>query len=265
MSSYNETTKFCTSEDVLAGDWYEILGCNTRSTQNDINEAYKTLAKKYHPDKNGNSEAVKKFYQINSAYQILGDRELRAYYDYESGNANPNDIFRFRANNDIETFKEYIDRITDYRISSSRSEDNIWKAIHTKYIDNKNEFNRQINIVGTLDVNRKSLQEGIRTAFPVFHYKTCGVCRGFGKIGVNERETCYNCDGYGIEAEKIFVYVEIPKNYKPEKLFKVPGRGHKIPDAIGDLIIRINPVSKMGMKSRIIHSSLKNKKIKGDY
>ncbi|MGL4950930.1 MAG: DnaJ domain-containing protein [Mycoplasma sp.] len=265
MSSYNETTKFCTSDDILADDWYQVLGCTLQSSQNDIDEAYRALAKKYHPDRNSDKEALKNFYKINSAYQILGDREIRAYYDFESGNSNENELFRFSANEDIEVFKDYIDMLTNYKISSQEAEDNIWEQIHKKYINSKQDFNRKMNIVGTLDVNKKNLQEGIRTAFPIYHYKTCGVCRGFGKIGISERETCYNCDGYGIENERIFVYVEIPKNYKVEKLFKVPGRGHKVPNAIGDLIIKINPVSKLGMKTRILHTSFKNRKMRGNY
>lgn len=258
--SYNETTKFCTSEDVLADDWYEILGCNANSKQSEIEEAYRHLAKMYHPDKNKDPDAIKKFYKINSAYQILGDREIRAYYDHESGNINSSNSFIFHADEDIIYFKSYVDKLTGYKISDQTFGDNLWEKIATKYITNKSDFKRNLNIVGTLEVTKKSLDEGLRTAFPLYRYKTCGVCRGFGKIGIEEREICYNCDGYGIEDERIFVYVEVPKKYKIEKLFKVPGRGHKVPAGIGDLIIKIKPISSIGMKTKIFQSSIRNKR-----
>lgn len=130
-----------------------------------------------------------------------------------------------------------------------------------KYITNKSDFNRNLNIVGTLDITKKSIHEGIRTAFPLYRYRTCSVCRGVGKIGVKTRDICYNCDGYGIEDERIFVYVEIPKNYRVDKLFKVPGRGHKVPVGIGDLIISINVGSNLGLKTKIFHSIFKNRKL----
>lgn len=258
---YNETTKFCTSEDILADDWYEILGCNPQSKQVEIDEAYRNLAKVYHPDKNKDQEAIKMFYKINSAYQILGDREIRAYYDYESGNTDNTNQFVFHADEDIIYFKSYIDKLTDYKISDQSFGDNLWDKIQSKYITNKPEFKRNLNIAGTLEVTKKGLETGIRTAFPVYHYKTCGVCRGFGKIGVeaNEREICYNCDGFGIEEERIFVYVEIPKKYNIDKLMKIPGRGHKVPAGIGDLILRIKPISNIGMKTKIFKSSIHNR------
>lgn len=260
--SYNETTKFCTVEDVLADDWYEVLECTPKSSQLDIENAYKKLAKMYHPDKNKDPKAIQMFYRINGAYQILSDREIRAYYDYESGNKNRNDNYRFQATHDIEEFKEYINDLTEGLIEADTYGDNLWEQIATKYVKDKSAFNRKLNILGTLDILRNDLKEGTRAVFPLYRYKTCAVCRGFGKIGVDSRETCYNCEGYGIEDERIFVYVEIPKKYDYKKLLKVSGRGHKIPMGTGDLILTINPVNKLNMVTKMYQRFIKNKGIK---
>ncbi len=263
MSEYNETTKFCTSDDILEENWYDILGCNVKSSQEDIEDAFRVLAKQYHPDKNKDPKAIEMFYKISNAYQILSDREVRAFYDYESGNLNEaRKMYRFRAMDDIVEFKYYIDDLCDNQISNSSFNDAIWELVKLKIqpVDSKKEFNLRKNIVGTLDVVRTDLAKGIRTAFPLFRYKTCGVCRGFGKIGIDEREICYNCDGYGIEEERIFVYVEIPKNYNCKKKFIVPGRGHKLPITIGDLVLTINPVNRLAMKTKIFQSNFKNRR-----
>ncbi len=61
---------------------YEILGINATASQSDIKDAYRALAKKFHPDLNpGNKVAEKNFKEINGAYELIGTPEARAQYD----------------------------------------------------------------------------------------------------------------------------------------------------------------------------------------
>ncbi|MEG9860917.1 MAG: molecular chaperone DnaJ [Parvularculales bacterium] len=63
-------------------DFYEVLNVDRTASQNDLKKAYRTLAKKYHPDRNANNpEAEKHFKEINEAYDILKDDQARAAYD----------------------------------------------------------------------------------------------------------------------------------------------------------------------------------------
>jgi curved DNA-binding protein len=62
-------------------DYYAILGVGKTATQEEIQRAYRKLARKYHPDINKESSAEEKFKQINEAYEVLGDPEKRAKYD----------------------------------------------------------------------------------------------------------------------------------------------------------------------------------------
>jgi len=67
-------------------DYYAILGVSKTATQEEIQRAYRKLARKYHPDINKESTAEEKFKQINEAYEVLGDPEKRAKYDqFDSG------------------------------------------------------------------------------------------------------------------------------------------------------------------------------------
>ena len=63
-------------------DYYEVLGVDKNATEADIKKAYRSLAKKYHPDVNpGNAEAEAKFKEANEAYEVLSDADKKAKYD----------------------------------------------------------------------------------------------------------------------------------------------------------------------------------------
>src|SRR5690349_8659487 len=63
-------------------DPYEILGIAKTASEAEIKKAFRTLAKKHHPDKHaGDAAAQKRFQEISGAYDILGDKEKRAQYD----------------------------------------------------------------------------------------------------------------------------------------------------------------------------------------
>ena len=63
-------------------DFYETLGINKGAGADEIKKAYRSLAKKYHPDMNpGDKDAEQKFKEINEAYGILSDPDKKAKYD----------------------------------------------------------------------------------------------------------------------------------------------------------------------------------------
>lgn len=62
-------------------DYYEILGVDKKASEAEIKKAYRTLARKHHPDVDKSEGADKKFKEINEAYQVLADQQKRAAYD----------------------------------------------------------------------------------------------------------------------------------------------------------------------------------------
>jgi len=88
-------------------DYYEVLGVSRDASQDQIQKAFRKLARKYHPDVNPSPEAEEKFKQLNEAYEVLRDPEKRKRYDALGANWRAGqeftpppgweDIFEFRT------------------------------------------------------------------------------------------------------------------------------------------------------------------------
>ena len=63
-------------------DYYEVLGVQKGASEEELKKAYRSLAKKFHPDLNpGDKAAEAKFKEINEAYAVLSDADKRKQYD----------------------------------------------------------------------------------------------------------------------------------------------------------------------------------------
>ncbi|MYZ07591.1 DnaJ domain-containing protein [Streptomyces sp. SID2999] len=65
----------------MARDFYEVLGVPRNADKDKIQQAYRTLARKYHPDVNKDPAAEERFKEINDAFSVLSDPDQRARYD----------------------------------------------------------------------------------------------------------------------------------------------------------------------------------------
>ncbi|GAA1434462.1 DnaJ C-terminal domain-containing protein [Streptomyces thermospinosisporus] len=65
----------------MARDYYEVLGVPRNADRDEIQRAYRTLARRYHPDVNKDPGAEERFKEINEAFSVLSDPKQRARYD----------------------------------------------------------------------------------------------------------------------------------------------------------------------------------------
>jgi curved DNA-binding protein len=86
----------------MAKSLYETLEVSENASEAEIKKAYRKLARKYHPDVNKDKGAEEKFKEINSAYEILSDKEKKAQYDMHGdsmfGGQNFSDFSRTHGN-----------------------------------------------------------------------------------------------------------------------------------------------------------------------
>src|SRR5882757_11526159 len=65
----------------MADDYYEVLGVPRTADAAEIQQAFRTLARRYHPDVNRDPAAEERFKEINEAYSVLSDPDTRSRYD----------------------------------------------------------------------------------------------------------------------------------------------------------------------------------------
>ncbi len=62
-------------------DPYEVLGVSRSASESEIKSAFRKLAKKHHPDQSKDPKAKEHFAEVNSAYEIVGDKDKRRQFD----------------------------------------------------------------------------------------------------------------------------------------------------------------------------------------
>jgi len=89
-------------------DYYTVLGVDEHSTESEINSAYRTLALKWHPDRNNSVEASATFNKVAEAYQVLSNTSKRKKYDAQriKKGTTTGTVLRFTSNNANEVFEQ---------------------------------------------------------------------------------------------------------------------------------------------------------------
>lgn len=267
----------------MTEDYYKILGIRKDATKEEIKKAYKTLAKKYHPDLNNHSkEAEEKFKKINEAASVLLDDEKRRQYDslgheayknsagfrgfdfsgfnFEDLNFGFEDIFDMffgggRRRGFSRTNKRGDDLVTEIYVSLEEVNEGVRKKITIKkydYCDKCNGFGGETlqtcdNCKGTGVVRRTH-----RSHFAFFQSTTtCNVCKGQGEVFKNP---CKECKTTGRIIVKKEIDVDIPKGVDDETRLRIANYGDvgERKGQPGDLyvIVRIQPHKIFGVKNK---------------
>ena len=179
-------------------NYYEVLGITKAASQEEIKKAYRKLAHKYHPDKNGGDG--KEFKKINEAYQILSDKEKRTQYDrfgktFDGGNVGSSggvwpDFRDFDFQDFVGRDFDLNDIIEDFfggQFGGSRK---------------TRDFKKGSNINIDIEISLEQVFTGLNKKIKLTKYVVCLRCAGIGAEPNTKIKQCFTCGGTG-QAQQI--------------------------------------------------------------
>ncbi len=229
-------------------DYYAILEVSRDADKTEIKKAYRKMAKKYHPDKNGgDKEAERMFKLCNEAYQVLSDDEKRAIYDRYGkaglegrmgggsggfgGFDDLSSIFEEmfggfggrRQSRDTEKYP--LDLGIELEISFNEAVFGCEKEVTYSYKTACKECDATGAKDGKLSPCTTCDGQGqvyLRQGFMTFS-QTCPDCQG---NGVKISQKCSACKGKGYIEEETTITVDVPKGIDTGNRLRVPGAGN---------------------------------------
>lgn len=245
-------------------DYYETLGIGKTASKDEIKKAYKTLAKKWHPDLNpGNKEAEKKFKELNEAYAALSDEGKKANYDRYGSAGQQQGYSQGYGGGGFEGFQDadfgdlfgsFFDLGGGKRSGKGRD---LKYECEISFMEACFGVSKQIPITkldrcescdGHGGTGQKTcsgckgsgrMQKTFRTPFGVFaQQSTCTECGGMGKT---IEKVCKECKGQGRVKNTKTVTVKIPPGVNEGNSLRVQGEGEAgTPgNRSGDLFVEI--------------------------
>ena len=230
-------------------DYYEMLGVRRDADADDIKKAFRSLAMRYHPDRNPDDQTAEhQFKEINEAYDVLKDGQKRAAYDryghaaFENGGAGRSPGFDFSAAGFADIFDEMFGDLMGGRRSDPargrgadlryNMEISLEEAFHGKQATIRVPASSRCEACGgtggekgaqpiacptCLGAGRVRASQGFFTI-----ERTCQSCHGAGKI---IERPCRPCMGSGRVRKEKSLAVSIPAGVEDGTRIRLAGEG----------------------------------------
>lgn len=222
-------------------DYYEILGVPRNASEKEIKQAYRRLARQYHPDLNpGDKAAEEKFKEINAAYEVLSDPEKRKRYDQygsqwqyaeefaKSASRATRDFGRTKTGSEYGGFDfgEIFDSLLDDLVTGSGTSK--WRFAQ--------------DMESSVEISLEDAYHGCTRILQIPSEEPCTACGATGRVG---NRICTICQGNGVKLTLKRLEVKIPAGVRQGSRIRIPGRGRVNPDngSKGDLylVVKISP------------------------
>jgi len=210
----------------MAGkDYYKGLGVKRGATEKEIKQAYRRLARKYHPDLNPDDKSAEaKFKEINTAYEVLSDAEKRKKYDQYGDQWEYADQFaksggRKNVRRDFSrggTTFEYGD-VSDFGDIFSDLFGGADVGPRTRRGSQRGQ-----DAESTVEVSLEEAYQGSKRIMQLQTEELCSACGGTGRVG---NRVCTICNGAGGKVTSKRLEVKIPAGVKDGSRIRMAGEG----------------------------------------
>ena len=245
-------------------DYYEVLGLSRDASEEQIKKAYRTLAKKYHPDLNKDPDAPEKFKEVQEAYEVLSDPQKKSTSDQYGFEGLDSSGFNFNFNGFGSAadfgFSDIFDsffggmggmgsmggRSRSANANGPRKGEDSYLQVRISFMDSINGLSKTIS----LDVEEQCpdcLGSGARSKDDI---KVCPSCNGSGRVvrqtnmfgmamqsqstcpdchgtGKKIMKACSKCRGSGYIKKKVEVDLNIPAGIQSGQQLRIAGKGNK--------------------------------------
>lgn len=173
---------------------YDILGVDKTSNEEDIKKAYRKLALKYHPDRNGNKteeekkEAEGKFKKISMAYDVLNNKEKRETYDKFGMEGLQNNLQGGANMNPFDMFNDIF----------GQSGMGGGGFFNNPFFGNNNRKKKTKNRIEKIEVSLDDIYQEKKLNVSYRRKMICKFCNGCGAKSKNLVDLCTTCEGKGV-------------------------------------------------------------------
>lgn len=233
-------------------DYYQTLGVSKDASKDEIKKAYKTLAKKYHPDISKEADAETRFKEVSEAYSVLSDDQKRQQYDrfgqdaFRGGGSSQG--FDFSGFDPYDIFEQFFgggmgggfggfrrraakasDLRTDLRVSLEDIYYNREKTLSVRKHVTCDKCNGSgadspeaistcstCGGIGRVRQQRQTILGVIQTE------SACPHCRGSGK---RITKPCSQCRGEGLEMKTKKITIQLKGDYDEGDVVRIRGEG----------------------------------------
>ncbi|MDD5039032.1 MAG: DnaJ C-terminal domain-containing protein [Dehalococcoidales bacterium] len=208
----------------MAGkDYYNILGVTRSATEREIKQAYRRLARKYHPDVNpGNKSAEAKFKEINEAYEVLSNTEKRLKYDKFGDQWQYADQFAQAEKQQAPNWEFNRGSTTSSRFEESDLERLFGDLFKGRTTGPRGRTKRGRDIDYPVEVTLEEAYSGTNRILSLEAEEPCTVCSGTGRI---RNARCAACRGSGMVTRMKRLEVKIPPGVGDGSRVRIAGKG----------------------------------------
>lgn len=205
-------------------DYYRILGINKNAGEKEIKQAYRRLARKYHPDLNpGDKSAEAKFKEINEAYEVLSNPDKRQKYDRFGDHWQHAEQFAksgqggarrdFGEGSATFTYGDFGDLGSIFNNLFGDSNAGL-RTVHRRQ--------RGQDLDYPIEVSLKEAYHGGKRTIQLQSEEPCSACGGTGRVG---NRICTICNGSGGTVKLKRLEVKLPPGVRDGSRIRISGQG----------------------------------------